>query len=99
MAPGSVPFVFVAVAHFIIGYVWGRGVMARPLTMPLALTGTLMAGAFTRLALGMGTNEISFFWIGPLAAIALSDVSTLRKVAYSAAAFAIGYVALIWLAP
>ncbi|HEY3217857.1 MAG TPA: hypothetical protein VGK15_02080 [Candidatus Limnocylindria bacterium] len=99
VAPGSVPFVFVAVAHFIIGYVWGRGVMARPMTMPLAITGTLMAGAFTRLALGTGTNEISFVWIGPLAAAALSDVSTPRGFLYSGAAFALGYVALLWLAP
>ena len=93
------PFVAVAVAHFIIGYVWGRGVMASTMTVPLALVGTLMAGAFTRLALGMGTSEIYFAWAGPLAAAALSDTTTLRNLAYSGAAFVLGYVALLWLAP
>ena len=93
------PFVFVAVAHFIIGYFWGRAVMTPQLGVPLALTGTLMAGAFTRLALGMGTNEIAFVWVGPLAAVALSDATTLRNLAYSGAAFVLGYIALIWLAP
>ena len=93
------PFVFVAVAHFIIGYFWGRAVMTPQLGVPLAVTGTLMAGAFTRLALGMGTNEIAFVWAGPLAAVALSDATTLRNLLYSGAAFALGYVALLWLAP
>ena len=78
---------------------WGRGVMTPQLGVPLALTGTLMAGAFTRLALGMGTSEIYFAWAGPLAAAVLSDTTTFRNIAYSAAAFVLGYIALIWLAP
>ncbi len=89
----------VAVAHFIIGYVWGRGVMASPMTMPLALFGTVAAGVFTRLAVGMGTEEIYFAWVGPLAAAALSDSTNIRNLVYSAAAFALGFVALLWLAP
>jgi len=94
-----VPFVAVAVAHFIIGYIWGRGVMASPMSMPLALAGTLAAGAFTRLAVGMGTEEIYFAWVGPLAAGALSDATSIRNLGYSAAAFVLGFVALLWLAP
>jgi hypothetical protein len=99
VASTSVPFVFVAVAHFIIGYVWGRAVMTPRMTMFLALTGTFMAGAFTRLALGMGTGEIYFAWAGPLAAAALSDSTSGRNLAYSAGAFVLGYAALLWLTP
>jgi len=73
--------------------------MASPMTMPLALAGTFAAGAFTRLAVGMGTAEIYFAWVGPLAALALSDTTSLRNLGYSAAAFGFGIVALLWLAP
>lgn len=93
------PFVFVALAHFAIGYAWGRAIMAAPLTMPLALAGIAAAGVFFRLALAMGTNEVAFAWAGPLAAVALADTTSRRNLAYSAAAFVVGYVALIWLAP
>ena len=92
------PFVFVAVVHFIVGYVWGRAVMAETMTPPLALTGTFLAGAFTRLALGVGTNELWFSWAGPVAAGSLSDATSPRYVLYSAAAFVAGYLALFWLA-
>ena len=73
--------------------------MAPLMTAPLALFGTLAAGAFTRLALGMGTSESYFAWAGPLAALALADTTTPRNIASSLAAFALGYLAFIWLTP
>ena len=101
VALGSTNAAFVAdaVAHFVIGYVFGRAIMDRPVTMSFALIATFCAGAYTRLALGMGTAEIYFAWAGPLAAVALSDWTTPRNVAYSVGAFAIGYAAFIWLTP
>ncbi|HEV8228824.1 MAG TPA: hypothetical protein VGQ86_02610 [Candidatus Limnocylindria bacterium] len=97
--PASSPaYVAVAVGHFIIGYLWARAIMSRPMTMATALLGTFAAGAFTRVALVFGT-EFIFFWVGPLAAIALSDLRTPRNIAYSTAAFVLGVLALFWLAP
>ena len=85
--------------HFVAGYAWANAVIARPLTAPLAMFGIAVAGAFTRVALSMGTAEVAFAWIGPLAAIALSDTTSRRNIVSSIVAFALGYVALIWLAP
>ena len=92
VAPSSVPFVGVALLHFIIGYAWGKGVMAQPMTIRVALLGIFLAGVFTRLSLGVGTSESYFFWAGPLAAGALSDSTSARNVLYSGAAFVIGYL-------
>ena len=94
VAPSSVPFVGVALLHFVIGYVWGKAVMAEPMTIRVALLGIFLAGVFTRMAFGVGTNETYFFWAGPLAAAALSDSTSLRNVLYSGAAFVIGYLFL-----
>jgi hypothetical protein len=99
VASMSPAFVADAVAHFVAGYVWGRAVMTPSLSVLLAMFGTLLAGAYTRLALGMGTSEMYFAWAGPLAAIALSDTTSSRNIASSVVAFALGYLALIWLAP
>jgi hypothetical protein len=90
VAPTSVPFVGVAVLHFIIGYVWGKGVMAQPMTIRVGLLGIFLAGAFTRMAVGVGTSETYFVWAGPLAAAALSDSTSPRNVLYSGAAFVSG---------
>jgi hypothetical protein len=92
VAPSSVPFVGVAVLHFIIGYVWGKAVMAQPMTIRIALLGTFLAGVFTRMALGVATPEVYFVWAGPLAAAALSDSTSLRNVLYTGVAFVIGYL-------
>lgn len=92
LAASSVPFVGVALLHFIIGYAWGKGVMAQPMTIRVALLGIFLAGVFTRLSLGVGTSESYFFWAGPLAAGALSDSTSARNVLYSGAAFVIGYL-------
>jgi hypothetical protein len=99
VASTSPAFVADAVAHFVCGYVWGRAVMTPALSAPLALFGTLAAGAYTWLALGMGTTEVFFAWAGPLAAVALGDTTSPRNIASSLAAFAAGYLALSWLAP
>jgi hypothetical protein len=98
-ASSSAAFVADAVVHFIAGYAWGSAFMARPLAAPLALFGIVMAGAFTRVALAMGTAEAAFAWAGPLAALSLSDTTSNRNIASSVAAFVVGYIALIWLAP
>jgi hypothetical protein len=98
-ASSSAAFVADAVVHFVAGYAWANAVIARPITAPLAMFGIAMAGAFTRVALAMGTAEAGFAWIGPLAAIALSDSTSTRNVVSSVVAFAVGYVALIWLSP
>ena len=86
-----------ALLHFAIGYVWGRCVMADPMTVRTALLGTFVAGVFTRLALGVGTAELYFAWAGPLAATALSDTTRPRNFAYSALAFVVGFLAISWL--
>jgi hypothetical protein len=92
VAPGSVPFVGIALLHFFAGYAWGRAVMAQPMTIRLALVGTFFAGVITRVALGAGTGEVYFAWAGPLAAAALSDTTNTRNLLYSGAAFVIGYL-------
>lgn len=99
MAASSAPFVAAAVAHFVIGYAFASALVARPMSMPLALFATVCAGALTRVALGMGTGEMFFVWAGPLAAIALGDATSARNVVYSALAFIFGFLALIWLVP
>ncbi|HUQ42157.1 MAG TPA: hypothetical protein VM052_06630 [Candidatus Limnocylindrales bacterium] len=91
------PFVGIALVHFAIGYAWGKGVMADPLTIRVALLGTFMAGIFTRLTLGVGTGELYFFWAGPLAATVLSDTTRPRNFAYSGIAFVLGFLLLSWL--
>ena len=92
VAPSSVPFVGVALLHFVIGYMWGKAVMAQPMTIRLGIFGIFLAGVFTRMALGVGTGEQYFAWAGPLAAAALSDSTSLRNVLYSGAAFVIGFL-------
>jgi hypothetical protein len=92
LASSSVPFIVVAVLHFIAGYVWGLAVMAQPMTIRLALVGTFFGGVFSALALGVGTGEFYFAWAGPLAAAALSDTTNSRNLVYSGVAFVIGYV-------
>jgi hypothetical protein len=94
MAPSSIAFGGVALLHFLVGYVWGTAAMAAPLTARLALFGIFLAGAFTRVALGVGTVEWYFAWAGLLAAIALADTTTPRNVAYSVAAFVAGFALL-----
>ncbi len=94
MAPTSVAFGGVALFHFLAGYVWGTAVMAAPLTARLALFGTFLGGGFTRVALGAGTSEWFFAWAGLLAAIALSDTSSPRNVAYSVGAYVAGFALL-----
>src|SRR3954468_6125953 len=94
VAPPSVPFVGVALLHFAIGYIWGKGVMAAPMTIRLALLGTFLGGVFTRVALGVNTSETYFAWAGPLAAGALSDTTSARNLLYSGAAFVLGYLLL-----
>ena len=95
----SEAFVADAVAHFVIGYAWARAIMQPQYTMIFALIAIFLSGAYTRLAIGMGTAELYFAWAGPLAAFALADRTSLRTIAYSVAAFALGIVALLWLNP
>jgi hypothetical protein len=99
MASSALPFVAAAVAHFIIGWSWAQAIMARPMSMSIALFGTFAAGAFIRVAFAMGTSEVYFAWAGALAAAALFDRTTPRGIAYWLAALVAGYVALVWLAP
>ena len=94
MAPQAVGFSGAAIFHFIVGYVWGTAAMARPMTIRLALLGIFLSGAFTRVALGIGTVEFYFSWAGPLAAAAMADVTSTRNIAYSAAAFVGGFALL-----
>ena len=68
--------------------------MAAPLTARLALFGIFLGGAFTRVALGAGTVEWFFAWIGPLAAIALADMTSTRNILYGVAAFGAGFALL-----
>jgi hypothetical protein len=99
LAGSSPPYVANAVAHFIVGYVVARAIMARPLTMPLALLVTFASGVYVRLAIAFGGPELFFAPLGLLAAAAVSDISAPRNIAYSVAAFVLGYVAMIWLVP
>lgn len=97
---GSAPaFVANAVVHFIAGYVWARAIMTPRLSVPLALAGTLAAGAYTRVATGFGTPEFLFAPLGPIVAIALGDASSTRNIVSSLIAFGLGFVAFLWLAP
>jgi hypothetical protein len=99
VAGSSVAFVFDALLHFVIGYIWGRTIMTPQLSAPLAIAGTIAAGAYARLALGFGTPEIAFAPIGPLVAVALGDASSTRNIASSLLAFGGGFIAFLWLAP
>jgi len=91
MAPSAIAFSGVALFHFFAGYVWGNAVMAAPLTARLALFGIFLAGAFTRLALGVDTVEYFFAWAGPVAAVALADSTSSRNIASAAIAFVAGF--------
>jgi uncharacterized membrane protein YgaE (UPF0421/DUF939 family) len=88
-----------AVAHFITGYVWARAIMTPQLSAPLAMAGTIAAGAYTWLAIVFGTPEFLFAPLGPIVALALGDASSARNMVSSVVAFAIGFVLLIWLTP
>ena len=94
MAPSSVAHGGIALFHFLAGYVWGTAVMAAPLTARLALFGTFLGGGFTRVALGAGTPEWLFAWAGLLAAIALSDTTSMRNIAYTVGWFVAGFLLL-----
>jgi len=52
-----------------------------------------------RLALAFGGPEELFAPLGLIAAVALSDTSAPRNIAYSAIAFALGFFAFLWLMP
>jgi hypothetical protein len=95
----SAAFVASAVLHFITGYVWGRAIMTPQLSAPLALAGTIAAGVYTRLAFGFGTTEFLFTPLGPIVAVALADTTSRRNILSSVAAFALGFIAFLWLAP
>ena len=99
MASSSPPFVANAVLHFIIGYIWARGIMTPQLGAPLAMAGTIAAGVYTCLAIRFGTPEIAFAPLGPIVAIAFGDASTTRNIVSSVIAFALGFIAFLWLAP
>ena len=100
LAGSSPPYVANAVAHFIVGYVLARAIMApRPLSMLLALFVTFASGVYVRLAIAFGGPELFFAPLGLLAAAAVSDISAPRNIAYSVAALVLGYVAMIWLVP
>jgi hypothetical protein len=99
VAGSSPAFVASAVLHFVIGYVWARGIMTGELSAPLAIAGTVAAGVYTRLASGFGTTEFLFTPLGPIVAIALADTSTPRNIASSVLAFVLGFIAFLWLAP
>ncbi|MEP6693543.1 MAG: hypothetical protein ABJB39_02750 [Chloroflexota bacterium] len=99
LAGSSPAFVANAVLHFIIGYIWARGIMTPQLSVPLALAGTVAAGVYTRLAFGFGTSEFLFTPLGPIVAVALGDASSTRNIVSSVIAFVIGLVAFLWLAP
>jgi hypothetical protein len=99
LASSNPAFVANAVVHFITGYVWARAIMTPRLSAPLALAGTVAAGAYTRVAIGFSTPELLFAPLGPIVAIALGDVSSARNIASSAIGFVAGFVAFLWLAP
>jgi hypothetical protein len=99
LASSNPAFVANAVVHFITGYVWARAIMTPRLSAPLALAGTVAAGAYTRVAIGFSTPELLFAPLGPIVAIALGDASSTRNIASSAIAFVAGFAAFLWLAP
>ena len=98
-APSSAAYIGFTVAHFAAGYAFASALMARQMTATLAMVGTALAGALTILALHSGTTELLFAPVGPIAAVALSDTTSRRNVVSSVVAFALGFVALIWLVP
>ena len=98
-APSSAAYTGFAVVHFAAGYAFASALMSRQMTAPLAMFGTALAGAFTVTALHAETIEWAFAPLGPIAAVALSDTTNRRNIASSIAAFAVGFVALIWLVP
>ena len=98
-APSSAAYVGFTVAHFAAGYAFASALMARQMTATLAMVGTALAGVLTILALHSGTTELLFAPFGPIAAVALSDTTSRRNVVSSVVAFALGFVALIWLVP
>jgi hypothetical protein len=99
IASSSPPFVANAVLHFIVGYIWARGIMTPQLGAPLAMAGTIAAGVYTFLALRFGSTEVLFAPLGPIVALALGDASTTRNILSSVIAFALGFIAFLWLAP
>ena len=99
VAGSSPAFVASAVLHFIVGYIWARAIMTPQLSAPLALAGTIAAGVYTRLASGFGTTEFLFAVLGPIVALALADTSSTRNILSSVAAFALGFIAFLWLTP
>jgi len=99
LAGSSPAFVANAVVHFITGYLWARAIMAPQLSVPLALAGTVAAGAYTRVVLGFATPEVIFAPLGPIVGLALADTSSARNIASSVVAFVLGFIALLWLAP
>ena len=99
LAPSSAAYVGFAVVHFAAGYAFASGVMTRPMTATLAMIGTALAGALTIVALQSGSSEFLFAPFGPIAAVAFSDTSSRRNIVSSVVAFALGFVALIWLVP
>ena len=99
LAGSSPAFVANAVLHFVTGYIWARAIMTPQLSVPLALAGTFVAGVYTRLAIGFTTPEIVFAPLGPIVAVALGDTSTARNIGSSVAAFVLGFIAFLWLAP
>jgi hypothetical protein len=98
-APSSAAYVGFTVAHFAAGYAFASALMARQMTATLAMVGTALAGALTIVALHSGTTEFLFAPFGPIAAVALSDTTNRRNVVSSVVAFALGFVALVWLVP
>jgi len=92
-------YIFDAILHFVIGYAWARALMQPQHEIVFALLAIFLSGVYTRLAIGMGTTEIYFAWAGPLAALALADLTSARTTLYSVGAFGAGFVALLWLTP
>lgn len=88
-----------AIAHFVIGYAIASALMARSLTQLSAILAIAAAGAFTRLALAFGMPETLFAPLGPIAAFAAGDWSSLRTGGYSVIAFVAGFAAVLWLNP
>ena len=99
IASSAPAFVANAVLHFIIGYLWARAIMTPALSAPLAMAGTVAAGVYTSVALRFGTPEVAFAVLGPIIAVALGDSTSTRNIVSSVVAFAIGFVAVLWLAP
>lgn len=100
-ALGTTDLVYIvyAVLHFIIGSLWARAIMSRPLRPFTAVLGLVAAGAFTRLAVGAGNAELYVAPLGILAAIALADTTTMRTTLLSVLSFVLGALAFLWLTP